>query len=510
LVIEAGTVVDDMDVVKIPINWENTPGTPMDYNDLIQPGEIANFDITKRHLSAGKALGGTSNLNSEMYVRGNPDDYNTWAALGATGWTYAEVLPHFKNVETSSRYASNPAYHGNSGPLHVGPGGWLPDQDNLLVQAAANIGIPFNPDWNGAQQILSSNGSSGFHELTIWNGTRQEAFGSFLRPILSRPNLWVMDSASVRRVRFNNQKQAVAVEWTDNLNGGEYVSRANKEIILSMGTQRTSQILRISGVGNATELASLGIPVVHNLPGVGENLQDHPIATFTYGTPLQPVPGSSVDQAAWDLYNYNHTGVIASITARCNVFIRTSQVPANDPRPDIQVIYTTPGPSVFGLVYLLRPSSRGRVNLFSRDPTDRPLPSMNYFTDAAGHDMKAITEGLRRAIQLVQAPPINAFAQYSGPSNLSDDASVAQYILGNAAYYQLANTNSGQHLTGTCKMGAASDPMAVVDGRLRVYGVSGLRIADASVMPAMPSGNTQAPSYMIGDKAAYMILADNA
>lgn len=511
LLLEAGTYVENDPLVFIPRNWDRTVGSSIDRKDLMGPNEpVVAFDLGKRHLPSGKALGGTSTINTEMYVRGDPLDYDRWAEQVGTHWNYENLLPYFKRVETSSRYATNPNYHGNSGPLHLGPGGHEPIEDMLLVQACQALNMTFVEDWNGAQQITSPVGSVGFHEFTIFNGTRQTAFGAYILPVLNRNNLWVQDSSLVFKVNFDvSKKRAISVDWYDLKTGEAHTTFTNKEIIVSLGSLRSPQLLLLSGIGNSSELNRFGIPLVQELPGVGENLQDHVITTGLWNvdtsSPFPIPPGSIIDQAAWDLYNYNRTGILASSAPRTNFFIRTKLQSANDSRPDIQVIVRTPsGTSLFALAYLLQPHSRGRVTLVSRDPTDPPLAQMNFFSDPTLHDVNTLMEGIRRVDEIFSTAPMRN-SGFSSFANLSDDVQFKNYIYGNE--YSVANSNSGYHLTGTCKMG--TDSMAVVDSRLRVRGIIGLRVIDASIMPLITSGNTQAPVYMIGEKGAQMILDDN-
>jgi choline dehydrogenase len=508
LLLEEGTNVEDDPLVSVPYNWATTVGSYLDRNDLIGPKEpMVTYSLKNRPLASGRALGGTSTINTEMYVRGNPLDYDKWADQVGNDWNYTNVLPYFKRAETSSRYATNPIYHGNMGPLHIGPGGYEPVEDELLVRACQALNITFIDDWNGAEQINSPIGSVGFQELTIFNGTRQTAFGSYIQPVLNRTNLWVQDSSFVTKINFNNNKRATSINWYDLETNEAHTSTANKEIIISMGTLRSAQLLLLSGIGNSSELNTLGIPVVHDLPGVGKNLQDHVITTATWSVTNNPFPipsGSFVDETAWSLYNNNRTGILASIAGRTNFFLRTKFQAVNDPRPDLQIIATTPnGNTLFALAYLLQPKSIGHITLTSRDPKDRPIPQMNYFSDPNSHDVNAIMEGVRLVDKIYSTFPMHNTG-FSSFSNLSDDDQFKRYLYG--SNYSPANTNTGQHLTGTCKMG--TDSMAVVDSRLRVHGVTGLRVADASIMPSVTSGNTQAPVYMIGEKPAQMILDD--
>ncbi|CAF1376200.1 unnamed protein product [Adineta steineri] len=511
LLLEAGTNVEDEPLVSIPKNWLQNVESSLNRNDLIGPNEpVVTYDRTKRQLSGGKALGGTSTINAQMYVRGNPLDYDKWAEQVGADWNYQNLLPYFKRVETSPRYSINPAYHGNTGPLHLSPGGYAPATDMLIVQACQALNMTFVEDWNGAQQITSPLGSVGFHEYTIFNGTRQTAFGAYIRPVLNRNNLWVQDSSLVSKVNFDvSRKRAISVDWYDLETRKAHTTSAKKEIIVSLGSLRSPQLLLLSGIGNTTELNKLGIPVVLDLPGVGENLQDHVVTTGLWtvdsSSPFPIPPGSIIDQTAWDLYNYNRTGILASSNSRTNVFIRTKFQSANDSRPDIQVITRTPsGTSLWALAYLLQPRSRGRVTLLSRDPTDAPNVQMNYFSDPVSHDVNTLMEGIRCVNQIFSTAPLRNSGFYSF-GNLSNDVQFKNYLYGNKD--SVANSNSGDHFTGTCKMGI--DSMAVVDTRLRVRGVVGLRVIDASIMPLITSGNTQAPVYMIGEKGAQMILDDN-
>ncbi|CAF3674044.1 unnamed protein product [Rotaria sp. Silwood1] len=413
-------------MVSIPYHWDITVGSSLDRNDLIGPNEpVVTYNFNGRQLASGKALGGTSTINAEMYVRGHSLDYDRWAEQVGDEWNYANVLQYFKRAETSSRYATNPDYHGNTGPLHISSGGYEPVEDELLVRACQAFNITFVNDWNGAQQITSPLGSIGFHELTIFNGTRQTAFGSYIQPILNRSNLWIQDSSLVTKINFNNYKQATSVDWYDLETKEAHTSLTSKEIIVSMGTLRTAQLLLLSGIGNFTKLNALGIPVIQDLPGVGENLQDHVLTTVTWSVNNNPFPvplGSVVDEAAWDLYNHNRTGILASVKARTNMFLRTKFQSAADPRPDVQVIATTPsGNSLFALVYLLHPHSVGHITIVSRDPNDRPIPQMNYFSDPDSHDVNVIMEGIRLVDQIYSTTPMHNTG-FSSFNNLSDDS----------------------------------------------------------------------------------------
>jgi choline dehydrogenase len=511
LLLEAGTNVENEPSVSIPYNSNSNLLSSLDRGYMMGPNEpVVRYDIRQRYLPSGRALGGTSTINAQLYVRGNPLDYDIWAKQVGSDWNYQNLLPYFKRAETSPRYATNPTYHGNTGPLHLGPGGYEPAEDMLIVQACQALNMTFVDDWNGAQQITSSLGSVGFHEFTNFNGIRQTAFGAYIRPVLNRNNLWVQDSSLVSKINFDiSKKRAISVDWYDLETREAHTTSAKKEIIISLGSLRSPQLLLLSGIGNTTELNKFDIPVIQDLPGVGENLQDHVTTTFLWNvdssSPFPIPPGSIVNEAAWNLYNYNRTGILASSNTRTNVFIRTKFQPANDSRPDIQAITRTPsGTSSWVLVYLLQPHSRGRITLASRDPTDAPIVQMNYFSDPTSHDVNTLMEGIRRVDQIFSTALMHNSSFYSF-ANLSDDVEFKNYLYGNNP--SGANSKSGNHVTGTCKMGI--DSMAVVDPRLRVHGVVGLRVIDASIMPFITSGNTQAPVYMIGEKGAQMILDDN-
>jgi choline dehydrogenase len=484
LLIEAGFDASDDAFTQDPTNWATIAGSPLDWRDLVALGEPVVFqDLQKRHITSGRTLGGSSAINSAMYIR-SPETFDRWASkYGLTDWSYDSVLELFKSIENSDRAApgQNPQYHGSNGPHRITGqiGIWHPK----IVQAAADAGISYNPDWNGAKQLTDPDGVIGFQERTEIGGIRQNAYKSFVKPHLCRANLYVMDKSYALKVNFDAQKRARSVTWQDNLAGKTYTTKALKEIVMSMGTVRTSQILRLSGVGNATELQNLGVPLVHNLPGVGRNLQDHPITKINIRS---------------------NTTCVADRLKEGHIFLRTPLQDPNDPRPDVQAIGITDCPNIFTLIYVLTPRSRGWVELYSNDPTHKAGVRINFFADQ--RDLDTLIAGTRQVFNIYKNSPLFNSTQATF-TNIDDDEEVKKFIIGTP--FVRSDTNSGMHLVGTCKMGPASDPMAVVDSRLRVYGVSRLRIADASVMPDIPSANTQAATYLIGAKAAEMIEQDN-
>lgn len=499
LAIDIGTDLTGSDFTNDPGNWLQVKASKVDWNDYFDPAGShpqLTVDLFKRHITQGRTLGGSSAINSAMFVRGDPEDWNRWA-IDNPGWSYNEIVPFFKEMATNTnKFNSNPAYHGNTGPLFI-TGAVFDSRLQPFIDTAQNVGMSFNPDMNGAFLIDNPVGSITSIDMTIKeiNGERirQNSWHSFLRPLRNRSNLYLRDRSFALKIGFltlGNFKVARTVEWLDTFTGQKVTTRARKEIVLSLGAIRSSQVLRLSGVGDSAELADLGIPVVHHLPGVGKNLQDHPIATMMMTSPNLPACTGGEPRVDW--------------------FFRTDNQPASDPRPDSQVIGAFACNSLFSLVYLSNPYSRGEVVLTSADPTARPVPKLNYFSDPDGHDLKVLSDGMRRTYEYLSAAPISASLIF-GPSNFTDYDVLRTYILQGASNVnpRNANTNSGNHMAGTCKMGPVSDPMAVVDNRLRVHGIRNLRVADASIMPTISTGNTQAPAYGIGAKAAAMILEDN-
>eukprot|EP00026_Physarum_polycephalum_P005828 Phypoly_transcript_05867.p1 GENE.Phypoly_transcript_05867~~Phypoly_transcript_05867.p1 ORF type:complete len:606 (+),score=97.46 Phypoly_transcript_05867:51-1868(+) len=511
LLLERGSDTSNLQFVDVPRDWDITTVSQIDKFTFVdfKKEPVVAWNEAKSRVSMGCGLGGTTLINSEMFVRGNEEDYNRWEAnYGATGWGYDDVLPNFKRVEYNPfKFALNSTYHSVSGPLHISPGTERSPGDHILVLAAEQAGLPFNPDSNGKIQLTSPLGVSSYFDLTIFNGTRQSAYRSYIFPYLNRANLWVVDSAWVTKINFSNKKRAISLSWFDSLRGEAVTSQAAKEIILSAGAIGTAKLLQISGIGNQTLLNSLGIPVVQNLPGVGQNLQEHLLTNLGVANTGLPDPVSqTLDDESFQEWVENKTGPYSTIGSRAVYFIRTKlQDTANDSRPDIQVLFNPPGSSINSALYLLRPKSRGYVNIFSSSPFVDPLPVGNFYTHP--EDILRHTEGLRTLFKIFQKISPN-ITLTTGPANLTDDKSCELYLIGSRPY-NFANSNTGQHWSGTAKIGRSDDEYAVVDARLRVYGVRGLRVADASVFPEITSGNTQAPTYMVGEKAAQMILDDN-
>lgn len=420
----------------------------------------------------GKVLGGSSSINLTVYTRGNRYDYDHWQELGNTGWSYADVLPYFKKLEDQENGAS--AYHGVGGPMHVAE--HLNPNANPLPEAFIRAGIELgwscNEDFNGAAQE-----GFGKRQTTQYEGKRWSTADGYLRPALTRPNLTLVTEALVTRVLFEGTR-AIGVAYLKD--GVEQEAQVQKEVILSGGTINSPQLLLLSGVGPAEHLQALGIRVVRNLPGVGQNLQDHPCVYVGY-TSNQPLPQ-------------------LGINGRGTAFVKTQP---DLPEPDLEYLFS-PFPTEKGYGYwfistLVRPHSSGHLALRSADPTQHPAIYANYLSNEA--DVPPLIEAVKLARQLAQTKafvPFDAVEREPGPQVQSDEE-IVEFV---------RNTlGSLFHPVGTCKMG--QDDMAVVDEHLRVHGIQGLRIIDASIMPTITNANTNAPTIMIAEKAADFIREES-
>ena len=446
----------------------------------------------------GKTLGGTSSINGMVYIRGTPADYDAWAGAGNAGWSWADVKPYFIKSEHNEQF--DDAHHGRGGPLNVTfPNITSPLQKDF-VAAAESLQFRHNRDFNGDTQE-----GIGQHQATQKYGRRWSAAMAYLRPALGRPNLTVMTDAPVARIHIDGMR-AVGVT----LIGGRKIL-ASREVLLSAGAITSPKILMLSGIGDPGQLNWHGIQVTHALPGVGKNHQDHVAANILMGTKSRTPWGFSwpkLPSLALDVLNYafRRKGFFAGQIIESGGFMKTA--PELE-RPDIQFFFvpghrpTPPNKIETGHGYsmtatLLRPKSRGTVTLDSADPAAAPVIDPCFFS--APEDMAPLIHGLKACRRITQA---GVFEKY-GPweilpgETVQTDAELEDYI-----------RNSGAtifHPVGTCKMG--SDDEAVVDARLRVHGMSGLRVVDASIMPTITGGNTNAPTIMIGEKAADMIKQD--
>lgn len=477
LLLEAGKP-DDKPEIQIPADWPQLLGSDVDWSDSTQPESHLNHrQISLPH---GKALGGSSSTNAMIYIRGNAHDYAQWQASGNPGWNYSEVLPYFKKSENQQQGASE--FHGINGPLSVSAPIAPHPLSHRFIDAASKLGYNRNPDFNGAQQE-----GAGLYQLTVKEGRRQSTAVAYLHPILDRPNLTIQTGALVTRILLEGRR-TFGVAYTQN--GTEYHVQVNQEVILSAGVYNSPKLLMLSGIGSAEHLHAFDIPVIADLPGVGQNLQDHLLVPVGYqSTQALPLiaPTSNLVEAGLFLHSGKSNEVAPDLQ-----FLFSPALLANP-----TLAYDVPGVTL--IACLINPQSRGTVTLLSANPADPPAIQANYLQHET--DLQVLVEGIKIARQLAHSGVFDEFlGEEAAPgSDITSDKAIAAYIR------QTANTY--WHPVGTCKMG--NDSLAVVDAQLRVHSIEGLRVVDASVMPTIPSGNTNAPTIMIGEKAADLIKASH-
>ena len=471
LLLEAGGR-DTRPEIFIPAALPTLFGTEIDWAYLTEPEP--GLDGRRIYHPRGKVLGGSSAVNGMIYIRGNRRDFDRWAAAGNDGWGYDQVLPYFISAEGNGRGASD--FHGGDGPLAVDDNPALDPRSEAFLEAAKEMGYPENPDFNGADQE-----GFGPFQVNIRDGKRITSAVGFLRPVLDRTNLTVATDALATKIVLTDGK-ASAVEYVQN---GETVrAQVRRELILCAGAFESPKLLMLSGIGPADHLAEFGIPVEIDLPGVGANLHDHPRIDIAYANP-NPTdidPRSNILETAG--------------------FLNTSSDPEG---PDVQFHFATTlvnpalldrGPGWQIIVCPTRPLARGELRLKSTDPAEHPTLLFNYLTEA--EDRAALLRGLAVARELAMT---NAFEGLRGDelfpgADVRDDEDLEACLR--------SMMDSEYHPVGTCKMG--TDESAVVDPQLRVRGVEGLRVADASIFPEITSGNTNAATVMIGEKAADLLL----
>lgn len=498
LLVEAGPK-DTNPWLHIPVGYFKTIHNPKcDWCYVTEPDPGVNNRQIK--WPRGRVLGGSSALNGLLYIRGQKEDYDHWRQLGNAGWSYEDVLPYFKKSEDQERGADD--YHGVGGPLKVTNMRFGRPICDAFVDACLELDIPKNDDFNGAWQE-----GAGYFQLNTHRGLRWSSATAFLRPVKDRANLTVMTKVLVRRVRLEGRR-AVAIEAE--VEGAVQVFTARKEIVLSGGAIGSPQILQLSGIGRGELLQSLGIPCVSDLPGVGENLQDHLQIRCIYKT-VEPTLNDEVNNLLRKgliglQFALFRTGPMTMAASQVCVFTK-SRVGLD--RPDIQfhvqpLSADSPGEGLHPFsaftasVCQLRPESTGSVVINSPDPRQYPVITANYLSAPLDQQVAVDAMKLTRRITRTKALAKHIAEDFRpGPQVQTDE----QFL---ESARNLATTI--YHPTSTCKMG--SDPMAVVDDRLRVHGIEGLRIADASIMPRIVSGNTHAPAVMIAEKASDMILAD--
>jgi choline dehydrogenase len=479
---------------RIPAAWPKLFRSNCDWAYQAEPDP--GLDGRGLFVPRGKALGGTSIMNAMMYLRGNRADFDEWAALGNSGWSFEDVLPYFKRSEDNQQGASE--YHGAGGPLAVTDIREPNPLSIAFLDAAQQTGIASTPDHNGARQD-----GVALTQVNIRNGKRWSAADAFLRPALRRPNLDVITGAHTSRLIFEGRR-AVGVRFRRN--GHEEVARANREIVISAGALDSPKLLMLSGIGPAAALISHGISVFQDLPGVGQNLQEHTGGKLMFrgSTPVSMFSAESFGNIL--RYLVARRGMLSCNGPEAVAFVRTR--PELD-APDVEILlfpalwlnegFTPPPEHGYTIaIVLLKPASRGEITLRSNDPLDPPRISMKLFSDPDERDMCTVLDGIRIARRITSAPALAALSAgeiYPGPSATSDKDLAASVR---------AEAQTIWHPCGTCKMG--SDPMSVVDASLRVHGVDGLRVIDASIMPTITRGHTHAPAVMIGEKGADMLL----
>jgi choline dehydrogenase len=491
LLLEAGGPDEQADI-HIPLKWRSLMNTPLDWAYQTTPQVNCNNRVVK--MPRGKVYGGSSSTNAMIYQRGNPADYDGWAELGNEGWAWDDVLPYFKKSQYQEHGKSDA--HGVDGALHISD---LLEPNPLsiaFVEAAQQAGFSKNDDFNDGEQE-----GFGLHQVTQKNGERQSTAVTYLRPALKRNNLNAIPFAMVTQLTFEGTRCTGAVYVKD---GEEHNVTASKEVILCGGAINSPQLLMLSGIGNKAQLEALNIDTVKDLPGVGKNLQDH-IRVFVSHYSKEPVSlilGN--DEAQAEKYNAEKRGLLTSNIGEAAGFVKL------DPQshaPELQFIFLPlldhlDDPETHGFKVgpgLATTKSVGELTLQSTDPYDPPLINPNYLDKE--HDMNVLVEGVKLARKIFNSPAFDKYRgeEYLPGADITSDEDIKEFVRNNVVNIF--------HPVGTCKMG--NDPMAVVNDRLQVHGIQGLRVADASIMPFIVNANTNAPCIMIGEKCAAMVLGED-
>jgi choline dehydrogenase len=481
--------------IRIPLGFGKTfadPSVNWCYETEPDPGAADRRVFWPR----GKVLGGSSSINGMVYIRGQAEDFDHWRQLGNAGWSFEDVLPYFKRSEHQVRGADG--FHGTGGPLSVSDVAQHPICE-AFIAATSELGFARNDDFNGASQD-----GAGYHQTTTRNGRRCSTAVGYLRPAMHRPNLRVVTGAMTERITFDGRR-ATGVDFRQD--GRLGIALAEREVILCGGAVNSPQLLMLSGIGPQEHLAGFGLPVVHHLPGVGQSLQDHYSAPVKLKSRL-PVTVNDVMlsnarklKAGLEYYMF-HRGPLAMISSPAALFARTRPELAS---PDIKISmspFSAERPQdglhrfsgFTSIAYQLRPESRGEIKLKSPDPFDAPAVHPNYLS--AETDQRTIVAGLKLIRRILANPHMQHLIDREfqpGPAVETDEQLLD---------YARRRGGTVYHPTSTCRMG--SDPLAVVNAELRVRGIDGLRVADASIMPTVVSGNTNAATIMIGEKLADM------
>lgn len=472
-------------------------------------------------LPRGQGTGGSTNVNGQIFIRGQREDYDHWRDLGNDGWGYDDLLPYFRRLERFEpladpgsaghiRHDGKPlafdlTFHGTEGPLNLAPARSINPMAEVFLDAAGLAGLPFNDDFNGAEQA-----GVGFYSFTQRRGQRVTAEGAYLDPVRDRPNLTVVPETQVTGLVMDGRR-ATGVRWRRAAETGTLSAR---EVILSAGSFVSPHLLMLAGIGNARELRRAGVEPLHDLPGVGENLQDHLDVTLEYsaktavpyGVSWRALPRNVMHVADWFV---RKRGLFSSTTAETGGFVSTDP---DDPRPDVQLFFcsgranTQEASGFTGHGFLLhvcelRPGSIGRVTLRDPDPATKPAIIFNFFR--GGSTMRSLRDGIRLARRIAAQAP---FARHldaevdPGPDAESDGALDA---------FIREKVGTLFHPVGTCAMGTGENAVVHPES-LRVHGIGGLRVVDASIMPAIVSGNTVAATYCLAEKAADLILSEGS
>ena len=500
LLLEAGPV-DRSIWLHLPIGYGKTMWDSR-YNWCFHTDPEPNMNGRRIYWPTGKTLGGSSAINGLIYMRGQREDYDHWRALGNVGWGYDDVLPYFIRSEHNERGAG--PFHGGDGPLRVSDIAQRHRLIDAFIDGAASLGVPRNDDFNGRTQE-----GAGYFQLTTWKGWRCSAATAYLKPARRRSNLRIETGAHATQLLLEGRR-ATGVSYRQN--GHDVQARCAREVLLAAGTIQSPQLLQLSGIGPPALLAQHGIDVVHDLPGVGENLQDHLQIRLIYEC-TQPI---TTNDELHSLHGRIKIGLQWLLARRGPLAVGINQgccfmraLAGEAATPDIQFhVATLSADMAGGAVHpfsgftlstcQLRPASRGRIAISSRNPMQPPAMQPRYLTEEI--DRLTTVAGMRAARAIAQSEPMRPFVRREvrpGSEAVSDDALMEFARNYGATIF---------HPSGTCKMG--SDPLAVVDPRLRVHGIGGLRVVDCSIMPVLVSGNTHAPVVMIAEKAVDMIRED--
>ena len=499
LLLEAGTK-DNHLMVRMPAGVGGLIGNKGTYNWGFWTEDEPHLNNRKLWWPRGKGWGGSSSINGMIYIRGHARDYDQWRQMGLQGWSYKDVLPYFKRSE--SLEGGGDQWHGGDGPLAVTKASDPNPIYKATIEAGRQAGHKVTSDFNGFQQE-----GWGPYQLTIKGGERWSAAKGYLHPVLTRANLTCLTGARTTRIIIENGR-ATGVEFIDDKQVKQVV-HADREVLLSAGAVQSPHILQLSGIGDPEELTKHGIPVVHALKGVGANLQDHLDVTLSWECPLPITVFSARKGIKTALIGINYLlfkkGLGSKQMLESGAFLKSR--PDLD-RPDLQVHCVLAVMQNHGKLQVakdgftfhvcqLRPESRGRVGLNSANPLDDPAIFANYLSTE--EDRRALREGVKMMREVARQPALDKYrsTELFPGEQVQTDEQIDAWIK------EVAETI--YHPVGTCRMGAADDEMAVVDGELKVRGIAGLRVIDASVMPTLVGGNTNAPTIMIAEKAADMI-----